>query len=236
MSALLRCFMACLPPPPTTAGPSWLQEHNAKVIQTAVSSADPPRRKARHAISLYAIAQTCMKFVVGGLLTRSQHEASEERSAEAERLRVRALNRARTQGTNVTVAHGQPFELVESTVIDEATRAPLTHEKVERGTTRLETLHFIVHAPLHNLRRRTVTSMNLGFMWQPVADVTLDMGSHEPREAANGEPLIMQFEMPRAVIPTTPFAKGRYLCNIWYTADNHPDTLRHERDIEVRIH
>ena len=53
--------------------------------------------------------------------------------------------------------------------------------------------------------------MNLGFMWQPVADETLEMGSHEPGRAAE-QPLIKQFEMPKAVIPTTPFAKGRYLC------------------------
>ena len=91
------------------------------------------------------------------------------------------------------MVEGEPFELIESIVTEESTGMLLTHEKVERGTTRLETLHFVANAPLDNLRRRTVTSMNLGFMWQPVSDETLEMGSHMPGKADDGGKLVKQF-------------------------------------------
>lgn len=42
----------------------------------------------------------------------------------------------------------------------------LTHEKVVRGSTRLETLSFRVSEPLRGLRRRTVTAKRFGFVYK----------------------------------------------------------------------
>ena len=120
------------------------------------------------------------------------------------------------------------FELVESIVLNEATGERVTHEKVECGTTRLETLHFRVRAPLHNLRRTDVTAKFLGFYWQDVATRVLELGSYEPSDVPYA------FEMPKAVIPNMMFARGRYRGRYTYSAANHDGPLRTE-DVTFEI-
>ena len=120
------------------------------------------------------------------------------------------------------------FEMVESVVLNEATGERVTHEKVECGTTRRETLHFKVRAPLHNLRRTEVNAKYLGFFWQDVASKVIEMGSYEPRDAPHA------FEMPKVVIPNMMLARGRYRSRITYSAANHDGPLRYE-DVQFEI-
>ena len=127
------------------------------------------------------------------------------------------------------VATHPSFELVESVVLDGNTGERLTHAVVKRGSTRLETLRFRVHAPIGRLRRTTTTAMRIMGMWQVVSRQTLEMGEYAPHGRVH------EFEMPRAEIPTSSFAAGRFRCDVEYSADGVAGVLRKEEDIEFSI-
>jgi len=127
----------------------------------------------------------------------------------------------------------QPFEFVESRVLDEATGERLAPETVVRGTTRLETLYFRANAPLVNLRRQTTTVMRFALVWKTVkGPETLEMGSYEQRDAPHA------FKMPPARIPNNPMARGTFRISVVYTAvnyDNHTTPLLEEGPHEFHI-
>jgi glyoxylase-like metal-dependent hydrolase (beta-lactamase superfamily II) len=117
--------------------------------------------------------------------------------------------------------------VVSSDVVDEETGEAQTHECVVRGTTRLETLHLRVKRPLKGLTRHTRTAKRFGMLWQPVSKDTLEMGDFAPSD----EPYA--YEMPKARVPTTPLARGRFRVHIAY-ADGYEQPLRQE-DVEFAI-
>jgi hypothetical protein len=121
---------------------------------------------------------------------------------------------------------------VESIVVDEATGARLSHEKVVGGSTRLETLCFKVRGKLTNLRRTTTTAKSFGFAgFQNVAKEVLELGSFD--EPMVGEATVQRYEMAPAKIPSTVFAMGRYRTKVHYHCDEIAK-LRME-DIELSV-
>jgi hypothetical protein len=112
------------------------------------------------------------------------------------------------------------FEFVESVVIDAATGDRLDADRVMRGSTRLETLHFKTNEPLAGLTRTVINYKN--FPWpagfQRVGVDVVKMGDYAVSAAGTTH----SFEMPKAVIPTIIFAKGGYKIDIKYTAESHP--------------
>lgn len=113
-----------------------------------------------------------------------------------------------------------PFELLDSTVVDEATGERLRADTVHRGSTRRETLHFRVHAPLVGVRRLTKNYKEfpvVGFRYIGVDMV--EMGSFEARREAQS------FEMPRAVIPNFTLARGLYRIEIVYVAQQFDEPI-----------
>jgi hypothetical protein len=125
-----------------------------------------------------------------------------------------------------------PFEFVESIVVDEATGARLSHEKVVGGSTRLETLCFKVRGRLTNLKRTTTTAKSFGFAgFQNVAKEVLELGSYD--EPMAGDAAVQRFEMPASKIPNSVFAMGRYRTKVHYYCDEVAK-LRVE-DIELSV-
>ena len=134
----------------------------------------------------------------------------------------------------VTATH-PAFEFVESVIVDgESGRRLQNLSEVQRGTTRHETLRFRVHAPIGQVKRTTTTAMRIMGTWQVVSTEMLEMGEYEPRGARH----IHEFHMPKAVIPSTPFAKGRFKTEVEYVGCNPGGDevlLRKEEDIEFTI-
>jgi hypothetical protein len=62
-----------------------------------------------------------------------------------------------------------------------------------------------------------------------VDKAALLLGDYQPSES------IYAYEMPKAVIPNNPFAKGRFRVNIAYTADGYDAPLHEEGPHEFEI-
>ena len=185
--------------------------------------------------SLYAtVVRPCIVLAIeylpfsGALRTRlggSSSEASSDSAAAS------AGDGAAAAVFKLTASH-PGFEFVESVVIDGHTGARLYGVDVTRGSVRLETLRFRVHQPLGLVRRKTTTAMRIMGMWQVVATERLELGEFAPV----GHARIHEYAMPRAEIPTSPFAKGRFKTEVEYTCDGLPGVvLRREEDIEFSI-
>ena len=115
-----------------------------------------------------------------------------------------------------------PFEIVSSVVTDEATGERLTPAVVVRGTTRLETIYFKAYERLEGLRRTTITLMKFGPVWKRVKTEILNWGTYVARSRPHA------YVMPKAEIPTTKLACGRYRLLITYTTENHEKPVRDE--------
>ena len=136
-----------------------------------------------------------------------------------------------TDGTmDTTAVSYASFELVRSSVVDEATGEQLSSEVVTRGVTRLETLHFIVRgAPIIQLRRRTINYKHFRLVGFTKVGVDLvEMGDYAPGDGT--------FAMPPAKIPNMYLATGRYRIEISYSAgglgqDQEVFAMTHEFEV-----
>ena len=113
---------------------------------------------------------------------------------------------AAADGTTAGVAAGPPFEMLKSVVTDESTGELLTHEKVIRGSVRLETLTFRVSQPLKGLRRRTVTAKKFGFVFK--VRIGCRGGRHEQMARATHVPHKCQTPPGHALPHTVPLTPG----------------------------
>lgn len=110
------------------------------------------------------------------------------------------------------------FMFLDSVVTDKATGARLEADKVTRGQTRLEVLHFKVAEPLIGLKRVVINYKHFPLAgFQKVGVDTVEMGSYEQGHHA--------FTMPEAKIPNMYLAKGRYKIDVTYSAKSHPGTV-----------
>jgi len=130
---------------------------------------------------------------------------------------------------DVVTAEGNLFEVVGRTVVEESTGEVLEADVVRRGTVRIETLSFMVRAPLTNLKRSESIAKHFGMIWHNVGLKTVDMGSWHERAVAQ------EFTLPRAEIPNMALAKGKYRVTITYEAENF-DAPLHRDTAEFEIH
>jgi hypothetical protein len=118
--------------------------------------------------------------------------------------------------------YGSPFELLESSVTDESTGKECSPVEVVRGTTRLETLSFVVNTELTNLKRQVVTRKKMGFTYITVATEEIEMGCFD----ASKDPV--HHKLPAQQVPSTRMANGKYQVHIKYSAENHDIVLMEE--------
>mmetsp|Transcript_93987 Transcript_93987/g.251624 ORF Transcript_93987/g.251624 Transcript_93987/m.251624 type:complete len:425 (+) Transcript_93987:47-1321(+) len=90
----------------------------------------------------------------------------------------------------------------------------LENMSIHRGSVREETISFLCRGDLVNLRRTAQTAKKIGWTYANVALDIEDFGSYK----ASPDP--QSFTFPAYTVPSHPFARGSYRCQLTYTCDN----------------
>lgn len=222
------CLAPCLPPPPPPPPPAEKLLPAPAPLPPTATPASP-----KHDTLYSVMVRRCMAKASEYLVPRSMlRRRGSDIGADVQTTPATTdATIPKPSGPAFKLAATHPaFELVESVVIDDS--GDRLFGDVKRGSTRLETLHFRVHAPIGLLHRKTTTAMKIVGMWQVVATEHLELGVYAPDSDATTH----KFAMPKAVIPSTAFAKGRFRTEVEYTCDALPgEVLRKEEEIEYSI-